>query len=77
MIRLQRDRGYSMGSSDIPSQRFAARAYPQSYTSIWLSAIRATVTGMAIIWEGRFLPLRPLGIVLSDKPMKDFQAVPH
>jgi hypothetical protein len=39
-----------MRSSDIPSQRFPARVYPQSYTSIWLSAIRATVTAMAIMW---------------------------
>ena len=66
-------------SSDIPSQRFPARVYPQSYTSIWLLAIRATVTAMAIMWAGRSRrpTIRPLGIVLSNKPVKDFQAIPH
>src|SRR6476620_11723310 len=79
MIRLQWDRGCSMRSSDIPSQRFPARVYPQSYTSIWLLAIRATVTAMAIMWAGRSRPptIRPLGIVLFNKPFKDVEAVPQ
>jgi hypothetical protein len=59
----------------IPSQRFPARVYPQSYTSIWLLAM----TAMAIMWAGcsRRPTIRPLGIVLFNKPAKDFQAVPH
>jgi hypothetical protein len=34
-------------------------------------------TAIAMMWAGRFSPLRPLGIVLSNKPVKDFQAIHH
>ena len=79
MIRVHPGRGCSMGSLDIPSQRFPARVYPQSYIAVTVARIAKSQIEVAIIWAERSRPptIRPLGIVLSNKPVKDFQAVPH